>query len=941
MLNSRVRHRLTATHPADHLRGISPVSYLYQALALAVDQWRKEHYPSEDFPAIGQILAYATLDDDSGQLRFLRRAQLRALETYWYLRLVLGTPAIPELYEKLFPKPKDRREAMGLAHPEIVSFIADEGLDACLERIRTDNAFVRKHRLESLRETLSLDYPSYILALAMGAGKTILMGAIVATEFALAMHYEEREDGEGGPFVQNALIFAPGKTILSALRELADVPYDQLLPPEFHKAFAASFKLTFTRDGDKRIPVIGGSTYNLIVTNTEKIRIQKPSQRGNANQLTLAFGHKQEEAEAVANLRLQAIASLPNLAVFSDEAHHTYGQKLLGKWVKDKETGEEVFKDEGIKKVRHTIDYLHDNTDLRVVVNATGTPYFERQPLRDVVVWYGLGEGIRDGVLKELARNIKVLELGDTEAEKLVESVVLDFVSAYWTVSLPNGAPARLALYFPTIETRDELRGAIESALAQRGIGSDTLLAVDAKSPESVRRAFLATGTDPAAPHRILLLVNMGTEGWNCPSLFATALIRKLGNSNNFVLQAATRCLRQVPGNSHPARVYLTPANKKTLEDQLAETYGTSLKDLDQQHAERVEKEIVLRKPDLPPLLIKKRVLRFRRAETDLKPLALIKPEVAAPVGIRVESFSPVQTESGATRLKRVDAGDQVLPSAPPEMDLYSAAALLAADNHLPTREILAALRPVYGVGCAGGVGGAGGEVPDYHLEHLSRQIATQRADFETWFEDVDVAVALVRKEGFERREKDGKLIYTARISFAKEREALYLTAADSMDAALARELSFHYEGYNFDSGPEKAFLDRTLALLRDNAHQIEGLWFTGGLTDPGKTGLSAEYLGTDGRWHRYTPDFVLRRADGKHLIVEIKKDALSPDIESDEARHAQGKEALSAEGRKVVALKRWQALNPERLRYEVLFEKDLDRDGMVRVLDFITGGQP
>jgi type III restriction enzyme len=32
---------------------------------------------------------------------------------------------------------------------------------------------------------------------------------------------------------------------------------------------------------------------------------------------------KEEEATELANLRLQAIASLPHLAVFSDEAHHT------------------------------------------------------------------------------------------------------------------------------------------------------------------------------------------------------------------------------------------------------------------------------------------------------------------------------------------------------------------------------------------------------------------------------------------------------------------------------------------------------------------------------------------------------------------------------------------------------------------------------------------
>lgn len=902
------------------------MSYLYQVLSQRVDTWRAAHYPCDDFPAIREILEFALEDGESGQLRYLRRAQLRALETYWYLRLVLNSPKIPDLYAQLFPSKKDRREAMGLTHPEIVSFIADTDFETCIERVKTDNAFVRQYALESLRESLTLDYPSYILALAMGAGKTILMGSIVATEFAMAMEYPD------GSFVQNALIFAPGKTILSALRELSDVPYERLLPPRMHKPFAASLKLTFTRDGDKQIPIVWGSAFNVIVTNTEKIRIQKPNARGNGQQVPLFAGTKDEEATELANLRLQAVASLPHLAVFSDEAHHTYGQKLLGKWEKDKETGELVFKDDGIKKVRRTIDYLAEETNLIVVINATGTPYFERQPLRDVVVWYGLGQGIRDGVLKELAKNIKVFDLGDGEADTLVSSVIEDFVRDYWAVSLPNGAPARLALYFPNIETRDELRGAVESALAQRGIGTDTILAVDGKSSEATRRQFEAVARNAEAPERVLLLVNMGTEGWNCPSLFATALVRKLANSNNFVLQAATRCLRQVPGNKYPARVYLTDSNRKTLESQLAETYGTSLKDLDAQQAERVEREIVLHRPNLPPLLIKKRVLRYRRkADTAATtPLHLTVPDVAAPAGVTVETLTPVQTASGMTALQKVDGGDDVLPAPPPEMDCYAAAAELAANYHLATHDVLAALRSAYG---------AGADIPEYHLAALGQQIEAQRSDYEEHFEEIDVAIALVKDDGFEKSERAGQPVFTARISFAKEREPLYLTARDTPDAAHALASSFHYEGYNFDSGPEAEFLRWALTQLQTEAHQIEGVWFTGGITDPAKTDLYAEYLGDDGRWHRYTPDFVLRRADGKHLVVEIKRDSYSPDIKGDLARLGRGEAAQTLEGKKAVALKQWEGLNPDKLAYHVMFaDTDLKHEGYAQVRDFIRG---
>ncbi len=46
----------------------------------------------------------------------------------------------------------------------------DFELENLFKRIQADNDFVRRFKLESLRETLTLAYPSHILALAMGAG---------------------------------------------------------------------------------------------------------------------------------------------------------------------------------------------------------------------------------------------------------------------------------------------------------------------------------------------------------------------------------------------------------------------------------------------------------------------------------------------------------------------------------------------------------------------------------------------------------------------------------------------------------------------------------------------------------------------------------------------------------------------------------------------------
>ena len=243
--------------------------HLYQALAQRVDQWRTQGYPHPDYPAIGEILEWAANPEGAGFR--LRVPQVRALETYWYLRLGEGTPHIVDLYRKLFPKKADLLAALGV--PQTAFERADYDLDALWGSIKADDAFVREFRLEALRETLTLSYPSYILALAMGAGKTILIGAIFATEFAMSLEYPD------GPFVQNALVFAPGKTIIESLRELAETRFDRILPIRLYKPFAASVKLTFTRDGERDIPVIRGSSFNVVVTNTEKIRIQKETVR--------------------------------------------------------------------------------------------------------------------------------------------------------------------------------------------------------------------------------------------------------------------------------------------------------------------------------------------------------------------------------------------------------------------------------------------------------------------------------------------------------------------------------------------------------------------------------------------------------------------------------------------------------------------------------------
>jgi len=110
------------------------------------------------------------------------------------------------------------------------------------------------------------------------------------------------------------------------------------------------------------------------------------------------------------------------------------------------------------------------------------------------------------------------------------------------------------------------------------------------------------------------------------------------------------------------------------------------------------------------------------------------------------------------------------------------------------------------------------------------------------------------------------------------------------------------------------------LNALNLHPEEVEDIYFTGALTDPSKTDFYVEYLAEDDRWRRYTPDFIIRRKDGRCLIVEIKSAQFEAATEQDIDNHTRGVAAITAEGRKAVALKKWEKLNPERLKYQIIF---------------------
>ena len=80
---------------------------------------------------------------------------------------------------------------------------------------------------------------------------------------------------------------------------------------------------------------------------------------------------------------------------------------------------------------------------------------------------------------------------------------------------------------------------------------------------------------------RVILLVQIGKEGWDCRSLTGVILAQRGDSPTNMVLQTTCRCLRQVDRGQHEtALIWLNEDNVKYLDKQLGEEQQTSVQEI-------------------------------------------------------------------------------------------------------------------------------------------------------------------------------------------------------------------------------------------------------------------------------------------------------------------------------------------------------------------------
>lgn len=800
---------------------------------------------------------------DHNPKAFLRTPQYEALEVYVFLKEFLDNKQIEAIFKDWFERTgkfAERGEG-GVAnlHGQISLF---EGITQ--EQYKVVFAAMRKN---------SRTYPSYIFALTMGTGKTILMATCIFYEFILANKWKKDEK-----YCHNALVFSPDKTVLLSLRELETFDLAKVVPPEYVSFLTAHIRFHFLEEAGTSLDTMDQSMFNVIVSNTQKIILKRRHKEkssvddlfgatpdtfkmdgvyGDAADL-YGFDQPEDEAELKTNQRFEKLTRLGQLGIFVDEAHHAFGKALA----KDMGIGAKVTD----TSLRTTIDKLASRLEragTRVVAcyNYTGTPYVGKDVLPEVVYAYSL----RDAITKKYLKKLRLHGYANSKSEEFVRIVIDDFLTQTKDLK-PEGMLPKMAFFAATIdEVKNELRPAVEKILAEKGIPASSILVNvgDTKitSNDDIRE-FIRLDT-PQSKKQFILLVNKGREGWNCRSLFSVALFRK-PKSRVFVLQATMRCLRSVGDVQHMGQVYLSEENLEILNDELQQNFRITAEELE---GTGNGTEIVKIHVNEPPVKIKLHRVRrtFLLKEKELVPgavLGLNPPDKAAWAELTqkyhlLETIQegmndPIAGNAVVSRTQDLTHVREKIDYS--ELMIVSEIARYLNRNPLEIEEIISSTKE----GMLG-ILSAANDFNELLYDIIIPRLFSLIYDLESKEETEEHEIELIKapKDGFYQ-------MSAAPDKIVRDTDAI---AKDHVDK------SFHLDTYCFDSNPE-----RTLFWDFLQEKKIKKVYFTGMLTH-GQSDFFIQYIDPESRTVRsYYPDFLIQKEDGSYVIVEVKGDNMIND---------------------------------------------------------------
>lgn len=512
----------------------------------------------------------------------LRDAQIEAIKTYLYLKIACDNKPLWRLfYEGTFNsleldtlKISHNLRKYLKANPQALSLYQyalynnKQNLIQCIEK--EYNGIDYKSFFMKL--FYEVDYTDYLFSLPMGAGKTYLMASFIYLDLYFAKNEIKNKN-----FAHNFIILVPSglkTSILPSLKTIQTFDPSWIVPEPSASNLKRLIKFEILNESktDKKSNKIRNpnvakiSSYQpysnmfgiVLITNAEKVILDKIDKEP-----TLYKDATNEEKLSwiEANELRNTISKIPNLSIFIDEVHHAAKDNI---------------------KLRQVVNEWNKNGSINMAAGFSGTPYLknkEKIQLNDIIIEYkeisnivyyyplikGIGNFLKTPTVK-ISHSSNRLEI--------VESGLREFLEN--DTKYKNNLGSKIAIYCGNIENLENIiyPKVCEILLEYKINHNEAVLKFhkgNSDYPEPKDAQYIFDNLDsPLSKIKVILLVQIGKEGWDCKSLSAVILSQEGDCPTNMTLQTSCRCLRQVEKNKdEKALIYLNETNANKLSMQL------------------------------------------------------------------------------------------------------------------------------------------------------------------------------------------------------------------------------------------------------------------------------------------------------------------------------------------------------------------------------------
>ena len=754
-----------------------------------------------------------------------------------------------------------------------------------------------------------VNYTDYLFSLPMGAGKTYLMAAFIYLDLYFALN-----EPDNSAFAHNFMVLAPSglkSSIIPSLKNIQEFDPTWIIPEPTASNLKRmiKFEILDEQKSAKKSNLVRNPNAQKInnhqpledlmglvaITNAEKVILDRVGENENAS----LFSQEEAARIRIANELRDIIGRIPHLAVFIDEVHHAADGEI---------------------KLRQVVGEWTEKHSFCGVLGFSGTPYLEKAEsvtladsyiikntdLSNVVYNYPLIKGVGNFL------KVPEVKYADNDTETIVKNGIKDFLDHYLNTVYANGACAKLAIYCGQIETLEEQIYPLASRMvSERGLNpTEVILKYHGGNkaypqPEGSETEFASLDTD-FSRIRIVLLVQIGKEGWDCKSLTGVILPQKGVCPTNMVLQTSCRCLRQVVKNAdETALIWLNKFNADTLNKQLKQQQNISLQEFNKgkhQKTIQIERFSRMDKLKVPPIDFYQLKVSYQTLITEEHPHTaqkLADDSIFTEADVALIHKQDLAGKDLGHYLAETEAGEYISFRQWLYQIVKESFRTLALENLKEHEAILRKIFERITLKDKTGNTRYDNRYDHDNIRSLVRRAFVPKRDFSVKEEIVPCEASLLQierlvspvsvqddKPFFPSQEDvrtivdwdanaQNKVLSPEELALIEKMKKMGYPIPEPTDPHPERKQTYHYLPYRFDSGLERQFFkDSVLPILKSYQSQLE-IYFNGDdtLTDfkidcYKQTGREWRYIG------KYVPDFLLlkRNEDGSiHRIIIIE----------------------------------------------------------------------